>query len=471
MQVLVALADVAVEEGEGGLGVRLGLGLGGVQLRDGVGGVGLMLRLCSTVAVSDSVGEAVAKESVAELPLRVPRVSEGLWVRVTVVAEPVGLGVGLQDSDWEGVGEWEGVDRVREALLLRLKVDSVAVNWERLGEPEAVAVAEDMEGDGGVAETLWEGEAEAENVAVGTCDALRDGDIVWESVTVEREREPETDRVSEVGLGLGLGAVPVQVLLGAEGVSVGEGEGLELSERELVRLRVRSAKAEAVAVVVGLKEGEGVQDTEKEAEDTVAVGVAAWELEWEVVEEQGKDRDMEALREAVAVREGVAVVAEGVQVLVALAVKVPEMAVVGVQEPEAEMVCEGLRVADRDGGEGVEVHEERVGVVLLVAVTAGVGLVLPEWLREADGLRDRVPERDAVGGRLYETVPVDVARVAVLREGERLQLREGVRVWLALGAVQVVLGVGGVCVAVAEGGVGVCGAVTVRVRVRGAVEV
>ena len=361
------------------------------------------------------------------------------------------------------------VDRVLLALAVEVTVDRVGVGDRVHVDGEAVRVAEAL-AERRLREREREGVREGVKVVVGLREALGDGDGLRERVRVERDGDAVHETLRDVRVVVGVGGVALRVPL-AEKVRVGTSVGVSVGEAD--RERVRVAPAGRVTVAVGVRVGGEqvkvavvVADRER---DRVGVGEREAEGVREALVEGPAEVERVALREREGVPERVPVEADGVLVAVGEPVKVRVGAPVALRDHEALGVQE-VGVGEADGGERVGVAvTDAVVVAEWVAEAAGVVLRLVVRLLEPERVWVTVRELEDVRGRLRVAEGERLAVGVALTEGERLGLQEGLELLLALGAVGVVLGVGGVRVALAEGAVGVRDGVTVPVRVEGTV--
>ena len=342
------------------------------------------------------------------------RLRERLEVRITVVVrDPVGAAEGLglpvelrlrenvrDVAVAVAVGDTEGL-RVRvcrsEAEAVRVRVTGRERVVDGVRERESVA--------DGVRAAVEEGvHVQVLGVRVareGLGESVEEGERVRDGVAVAlrlrvREAEPEGER------GRVCDAVAVEV---GDRTSEQEMEGLQEAEAEGLALRVRPS------VAVPVRDGVREADPER-----LRVSEGQWEPEGE--------RDVDGVRERVALNDGTEGVTLGLLVKVA----------VGATDGESveERLGDALKVYDAEGVWEVREGErecvrltlarETVAVALVgVPVLETVQLRVAEAVRVA--LRVRTRLRDGVGVRLHEAV----CEGACVGDGERLMLRVGLR--------------------------------------------
>ena len=304
--------------------------------------------------------------------------------------------------------------RVRRGVAVRVPELRVSVHdgdsgRDSVGVPERVEVRVRVARRDGVLVS----DAEAERLGVWVWLYRGDGEPVHVSEALrlgERERE---------GLGLRLAVR----LPEAVGRAVGLGDRVRLLTPEAVR--------EAVVLRLGLRVpvvAEAVLVREREEAERVGLAVGVGAEGVAVVRDRDRDR-------GVPLRENV-VVARGVAVALGLTVREVERVQVGARDAEREAV--GVR-------EAVAVHEARsvivvgvwdrwlrvavlrVGVAMHVTVCVGVRVPMSERVRVSEGegagvtVGDRVPWEQVTLERLSE-------REGPEGEGELLNVREGERV-------------------------------------------
>ena len=453
-----------------GLGLRLGLSLG-VRLGD-IEGEAVVLPLEGlTVAVGVRDGPEGERERV------VFRVVDRVMVRVRLrlgergdcVGLELRVGVGdavpladrdavqareaLQDGDTERESEGLDGDCVREAVPVG---EAVGVG-ERLGERDAVGdVLPDAVG-------LWLGlpgyvplgEREAVRVGVGVRD-VRDGDGVRVRVPLtapvpEPVKEGLRD-AEDVAVKVAVGCaesdpVAVAVLLPR---GVGEGLSVTVSRRERdaevlpepvpVPVAVCVGPRDPVRVAVGVRVSGGVAEQEGVGLDGLGVErVAVWEAL------RGRERDVDALQEMLAVPVGVRdretegcgdwvpVGERGEAVAEAEWEPVAEAVAERGREALAEAVMEGER-GERDAVDGEAEGGLPDGTALRVAVPealrgvgVAVGVGVPVGLG-AEGVSVRVRDRLRVGLVVRVSVAVEREQETTDPEGVAVAVREGERV-------------------------------------------